>query len=224
MHKELKEQAIKFRLQGKSYNEIIKILGLKSKGTLSCWFKDIKLTNAAQDKLSKNMALAHKRGILAFNVERSERIKKENEDIFLKSVAKVSHINEREMLLIGAALYWGEGYKSNRHPKLSFTNSDREMVVIFMKFIRKILNIDDKRIRTHIHIHPNLNYRKAKVFWSEATGLPISNFRIVDQVSVASAGVRPKNILPFGTLDIRVNSRQEYYRMMGLIKGLIKNV
>jgi hypothetical protein len=70
MHKHKKIRAIKLRLQGKSYGEIMKIMDLPSKGTLSIWFKDLHLSSLARNKLSANLLLAQKGGFL--NLTRNE--------------------------------------------------------------------------------------------------------------------------------------------------------
>lgn len=220
MHHHKKSEAIRLRLEGNSYNEIRKILNLPSKGTLSKWFIDLKLTPEALIKLQKNNNLAEKRGLTAFNQKRKQKIQSENEKIFLDAQNCVNKISERELLLIGISLYWGEGYKSPSHPKFSFTNSDPQMIALMMVFVRKILQVPDLKIRTHIHTHLNVETAQAIIFWSNLTKLPPENFRIVKQISRASNSKRPINLLPYGTLDIRINSRQLYYKMMGLIKGL----
>ena len=215
-----KEQAIQLRLQGKSYNEIRRLLKIPSKGTLSFWFKNLQLTAYAKRRLANNMFLAYKRGLLQFNLDRSKRIKLDNikrQKEAAKSIGKLTH---RELLLVAIALYWGEGYKSGKHPRLGLTNSDPALIAIFMRFIREILKVSEYKIRTHIHTYPNLDQSVAIKFWSRVTKLPSDNFRIVNQVSRASQGKRPKNSLPFGTLDIRVNSRQLFFTMMGWIDGL----
>lgn len=224
MHQHKKAQAIKLRSQGKSYNEIRRLLDLPSKGTLSVWFKDIKLSRSAKERLKSKIKVARQRGLFAFNSRRSKNVAKENDKIFKESNKFIHRITDRDLLITGIALYWGEGYKSGKHPKLSFTNSDPQMIIVFMRFIRRILKISDERIRTHIHIHPNLKIKEAVRFWADLTSLKQENFMIVKQVSSASSGVRPKNILPYGTLDIRVNSRQVYFKMMGLINGLFEQI
>lgn len=62
-----KVAAIKLRIQGKSYGEILKILDIPSKGTLSEWFRDIKLSASAKSRLQNNIDIARERGLFRFN-------------------------------------------------------------------------------------------------------------------------------------------------------------
>ena len=59
----LKEKAISLRQNGESYNNIRKILGIKSKGTLSLWFKNIKLSKKSLKLLEKKRTCPQKRFI-----------------------------------------------------------------------------------------------------------------------------------------------------------------
>ena len=51
-NKHLKVQAISLRLKGYSYNNIIKSLGIKSKGTLNSWFKNLMNSCRPKDLLN----------------------------------------------------------------------------------------------------------------------------------------------------------------------------
>ncbi len=121
-------------------------------------------------------------------------------------------------------MYWGEGTKSERRrgsPGLSFANSDPKMIAVFMKFIREVLKVKEEKIRAGIHIYAEIKSEDAKKFWSGATGLPTNRFYIVEQVSRASQGKRPINLLPYGTAVIKVNNRSLFFKMKGMIQGII---
>lgn len=215
-----KQRAIQLRLRGRSYNEIRKILRIPSKGTLSYWFRGMKLPQAAKLRLAGKMRMAQERGLLNFNKKRTKIILAENQKERTVSSRLIDKLSERELLLIGAALYWGEGYKSGKAPRMVLTNSDPGLARLFMRFVREVLNVPDADIRTHISVHPNVNKKQAVLFWAQITNLPPSNFRVFNQVSRAGKGRRPKRSLPYGTLDIRVHKRILFFKMMGLIDGL----
>ena len=220
----LKNRAISLRRKGKSYNNIRKILGLKSKGTLSHWFKNIKLSKKSIELLNKNNKLAYKRGLFIANKNRKIKIENENKKAFIDGQGYIQSISKKELLLIGAVLYWGEGTKSERSAvSLNFSNSDPLMILVYMRFIREILKIPEERIRAGIHIYPSISSDEAKKFWSKTTKLPENRFYIITQVSRASQNKRPFNILPYGTLAVKINSRQQFYKVKGMIKGIVLN-
>ena len=221
-----KEKAIKLRKEGVSYNNIIKILGIKSKGTLNAWFKNLKLSKKSIKLLEKNNKLAHERGLFKANKNRNEKIIIENGLVFTEAFKQIPELFKKDLILIGAALYWAEGMKSQTRTSsaLIFSNSDQYMIKIYMRFIREILKTPELKIRAGIHIYPSISPDEAKKFWSNITGLPFDRFYIVNQISKASKRKRPVNKLPHGTLNIRVNDRLHFNKVMGMIEGIIKNL
>ena len=223
----LKQKAIRLRLEGKSYTEILKKLQLKSKGTLSVWFHKLKLPKKSKMLLKENIDRATKHGLLEFNKKRSELIQEENNAAYNFGLNEIRKLNDRELLLLGAALYWGEGTKYERKNgsiALVFTNSDPDMIFVFMKFLRQILKIPEERIRAGIHMYSNVeaDIRLTRLYWSKITNLPADRFYISQLISVASSLKRDKNGLPYGTLVIRINDRKIFFRVKGMMKGLIE--
>ena len=222
----LKQQAITLRKEGKSYGQILKILNLKSKGTLSAWFKDLELSEKSKILLKKNNQLASKRRLFESNTKRTEKIMEENENSRSIGNTEIGTLSKRELLLVATALYWGEGTKIENkkgQQQIVFTNSDPFMIQVFLRFLREIWNVKEEKIRAGIHIYPNINPQEARGYWSNITNLPIDRFYIVTQVSRASQNKRPHNSLPYGTLVIKVSGRNLFFKMKGMIQGIIDN-
>lgn len=217
-----RQEAIRLRQLGKSYNEIRKTLGVRSKGTISYWLKNIRLTPVARMRLESNTKRAHERGFLKFNTDRTARIKDENQAELLKGKEQIGTLSARELRLVGAALYWGEGTKSltRSNLSLSFVNSDAEMVRFFLRFVREILKVPDEKIRAGIHLYNGCTDAEGRRYWSKVTKLPEDRFWIIRQVSKASKGKRDPRLLPFGTVVVRVNDRKLFHKVLGMIKGL----
>ena len=129
-------------------------------------------------------------------------------------------------MLIGTALYWGEGSKSERMTStpLDFSNSDPRMVIVYMKFLRKILKIPEERIRAGIHLYPSTPIDKARKFWAITTNLPEKRFFIINQISRASQNKRPFNTLPYGTIAIKISSRIQFHKVKGMIEGIMQKL
>lgn len=223
----LKEKAISLRQEGFSYGYIKNKLGLKSKGTLSVWFRNVVLSKEAKKKLEKNIQIAVEKGLFSFNDKRTKKIKAENKESYDKGFSSVpKDLNKRDLFLLGIALYWAEGTKAGSDkpsPVFSFSNSDPEMVRVFMRFIREILCIHIKDMSGGIHLYPSTNIPDARNFWSKITDIPNEKFYIITQVSKASKGLKG-NKLPYGTLHIRISRRLVFYRIKGMIDGLISNL
>lgn len=222
---EKKHAAIKLRMQGYSYNEIRRSLGMKSKSTVVYWLKDLVLPEDLQALLKQKQSLIQMQALAAFNLQRTRKIESENIQIREVAAADVGLLSRRDLFLVGIALYWGEGFQSERVKrahKLSFVNSNPYMVALFLRFMREILGVNDTQITVHIHLYGETDQKKAIQFWHDVTKLPHERFRSIVQVSNASSSKRPTNSLPHGTLDVRVNSRRLFHQMKGYIDGLGK--
>ena len=81
--------------------------------------------------------------------------------------------------MIGAMLYWGEGYKgSHESPAglVDFANSDPEMIQMFLKFLRAVFYLDESKFRVYLYCHSNQNLKDIMDFWSNLTSIPITQF------------------------------------------------
>ena len=221
------EVALQLRMQCKTYGEICNLFKIP-KSTLSTWFSKLEIDGDARKILETKRSNGYLK-LIEFNKIRTQNIKQENENIRTEYQLKVSKLKNRELMLLGAALYWGEGYKNFNqkkriYPYLCFGNSDPEMIVIFIKFMEEVLGITKQRMRAQVGIYPNMNPQETVDYWHSVTKIPREHFRCQVGLSRASQGKRPKNLLPYGTLQIRVTNRREFFKVKGLIDGIIKSL
>src|SRR3989344_3832071 len=221
------QAALTLRLEGKTYGEIKGLFGIP-KSTLSNWFSTLELDNKVRRILESKRKDGYLK-LLEFNKIRTINIKKENEDIRKDYESRINKLNSRELTILGAALYWGEGYKNfnpkkGAYPYLCFGNSDQLMHKVFVAFLERILKITKDKVRCQVMIYPNINPSKAVQYWQDITQIPVENFRTQMAISRSSQGKRPWNTLPYGTLQLRINKRQEFFKIRGLIDGIIKSL
>ncbi len=219
--------ALKLRGLGKSYREVqSKIPGI-SRSTLSIWFRDLKLSPAAAKILEAKKERAEN-NIIKWSKERSAAAKTRNTETTQEYSDAIGKLSRRDLMLVGASLYWGEGSLQIRggpypHHKTEFSNSSPEMTRVFMRFAREILGVPTEQFRPHVQIYPNLDAQESIAFWAKVTEIPDSYFRAYTQVSSASKHKRPINFLPHGTVQIRINNPVNFYKIQGCINGIIKN-
>ncbi len=221
----LRQKAFALRRRGKSYGEILKKLNLTSKGTLSYWFKGLKLSVVAQKLLEGKIRLARQRGLFKNNRRRTEAIQIENKKVRQIAASEIKPLSRYELLLVGAALYWAEGYnRQDKFPSpfISFGNSNLDMVVLFISFLIKVMKIPEEKLRPIVQIHRNIEPKSAIDFWAKNCNISKERFRVTYQISRASKGKRPFNSLPYGTLKLNVPGRQHFFEIKGWIDGLIK--
>ena len=92
------------------------------------------------------------------------------------SLPKKLSNDELMLKILGTVLYWGEGYKTEKSAGVDFANSDPRMVAVFINFLRKIYNIDEKRLRGYIYCYSNQKYFEIIKFWSKITKIPTNQF------------------------------------------------
>ncbi|MEN9552027.1 MAG: hypothetical protein RI935_404 [Candidatus Parcubacteria bacterium] len=100
---------------------------------------------------------------------------------------------------IGLALYWGEGTKSGT--TLVFTNSDPDMMLLFVTFLRVICKIDEQRIKCLLHIHEGQKDKKLKDFLVKKLSIPVSSFYKTTIHKKGKSDSTKK--LEFGTISLR---------------------
>jgi hypothetical protein len=223
-----REQAILLRLEGYSYNEIHKFLDIP-KSTLSGWLSKLVLSESAKKRLENREVEAGKKALIKRNKEQTVKARKRAVDIKKAASWEVGELSEGSLLLIGAVLYWAEGYKrlKMRDGKeitshvISLTNSDPKIISTFILFLKRILNVPEEKITIEMRLFEHINAEEAINYWMNITQLPRQQFRKpMYPKSKASQGIRPKNRLPYGTIQVIVADTKLFYRLMGYIDGI----
>lgn len=91
------------------------------------------------------------------------------------SEKKVLNETEKLLKIAGLMLYWGEGAKKNTH-SIDFANSDPEMILVFLKFLRSIYQVDESKFRVYLYSYNSLPTNKLIDYWSNITHIPITQF------------------------------------------------
>lgn len=93
------------------------------------------------------------------------------------SFNKKSKLSPQEQILYisGLMLYWGEGAK-NTGSVIDLTNSDPNMIVIFVNFLRKIYQIQEQKLRVLLYCFANQNEDQLKSYWSGLLSIPKNQF------------------------------------------------
>jgi len=215
MKKEAQARARALRKKGISINDIAGTLGV-SKGSVSLWVRDIKLT---KEQRAQNTARGFSRdAIEKRRIARITKTKKRHSAVFLDAQKEVSALTKKELWLLGVALYWGEGTKTFKG-NVSITNSDPAIIKIMMRFFREILNIPDHRFRCHVHTFAHKNAKLAEAYWSGVTRVPVGQF-YKTYTKPSSASRQKRETLPYGTVGIYICDTALQLKMLGWIEGL----
>lgn len=218
-----KELAIKLRKEGLSYSEILEKVPV-AKSTLSLWLRSVGLSKRQKQRLTKKKLLAALRGA---------RRRKDQKRIITKIIKKeaineIKNINKRELWMIGAALYWGEGSKEKwRGSLVQLGNSDPYLIKVFLKWLYEICKIPKSEINVCIYLHVTARHKLKKVqqYWSRVTGFPIKDFqKIIWKKNKINTHRRNVGKDYFGLLKVSVKKSINLNRkIQGWIEGIYKN-
>jgi hypothetical protein len=227
MRKE-KEKALKLRLSGKSYSEIKLELGVP-KSTLSGWLSRLVLNPRLKKEIESRTHKNSLAGLIKRNKNQTKLAKERATETQKKAGEEIARLSKENLLFIGTALYWAEGYKRPmmRYGRIltshqvSLTNSDPFLVKCFLKFLREHCEIPLYRIKLGLRIFPHQNESAIKNFWHQQTGIPFENFqKTMRIISRSSLGKKPFNRLENGVAQIIVADTKLYHRIMGYIEKM----
>jgi hypothetical protein len=94
------------------------------------------------------------------------------------AASEIGALTDRELLLVGTALYWAEGAKDKpyaRRERVRFINSDPGVVRLYLCWL-DLLEVEPARRRYNLAIHESADVAKALLFWAELAGVPPEEF------------------------------------------------
>jgi hypothetical protein len=116
-------------------------------------------------------------------------------------------------------LHWAEGNKGRND--LLFSNSDPDLALTFIIFLRNSMNVNDKDVILHVNCYTNngLSVEQIENYWLEKLGLKRENLRKTTVVTKhpMSKGLK-KGKLPYGTCRFGVHDTEKLHEIYGGIK------
>ncbi len=106
-----------------------------------------------------------------------------------------------ELFNLGIGLFLGEGSKKNKF-NVVIANSDPQILKLFLKFLRKICGIEERKIKAALNIFDDIKTKEAVDFWSKITKISVGR---INTITIRkSKGGTYKNKSRWGTLSIYV--------------------
>lgn len=219
---QFKKKATRLRQNGLSYSEIQEKIPV-SRSTLSLWLRNIELTKSQKTRLKNKTIKSLSLGSKAI---KRKRIRKHNK-IVNRAKAKIKNIGKDELFLIGTSLYWAEGSKQKKHnpsQRAVFSNSDPLMIKVYLKWLKKCLNIKSDEILFEIYSHGNLRQHEKKMikYWSNITNFPLDCFdKIYYKKDKNNQYRKNKKRNYYGLLRIKIRKSTDLNRKItGWIEGV----
>jgi hypothetical protein len=219
--KETRGQARELRHAGMTIPEISQELGL-ARSTAWQITKDIPWT-PAYDTSSRQKDAARRRWD-AYEEQRSL----ERDEARKVALEEIGALADRELMLIGAVLYWAEGTKSkpwSRREQLQFINSDPDVVRLYLGWLR-LLGVPRERISFRVNIHESADVTAAERYWAEAVGISPDDLQRTTLKRHVAKTVRKNTGIDYhGCLAVRVRqSVREYWYMEDLWVAIVRSI
>lgn len=208
-------EARKLRRGGWSINVIAKHLGV-SKASASVWCRDVELTLKQKELLLHKNYAGRMKGAAANKRKKEERI------LFHKENGRtiMGKLTERELLIAGVTLYWGEG---NKKSKIGLTNSDPTLIKFAQRWFRAALGVRQEDFMPRLFIN-NIHKKRVKLvlqFWSNLLQLPLEQFGKPVLLKKNPKKVYENYDNYFGVLALHVKRGTDLkYKILGLIDAL----
>jgi hypothetical protein len=200
------ERARALRAQAWTLQDIAAELGV-SKSSVSLWVRDVEFTPRPRNRGHVSMKPHPLHVARLAEIERCR----------LEGQTRIGVLSDREFLLLGLALYAGEGSKTPND--VSLANSDPRMIRLHVTWLRRFFDVDEARLRVKLYLHENLDLDAAVEFWSALTGIPPSQFTKPYRARADPTIRRAKHVM--GCPSVVYRSSAVHRRVMGMIEAVL---
>jgi transcriptional regulator with XRE-family HTH domain len=204
---EQQEQARAMRARNMTLQDIATELGV-SKSSVSLWVRNVEFTPSKR-RMGPQQRLHPAREAKLLQIATLD----------LLGVRQLGTLDDDAFLAAGAALYAGEGAKTDGSVK--FANTDPAMVRFFCAWLRRFFVVDETRLRVRVYLHDGLDLSAAEAYWSQVTGIPLAQFgkayRAVPDPSIRRAKHE------FGCVYVSYTCATTHRRIMGLVRALLSS-
>jgi hypothetical protein len=198
------------RREGWTYGEIRRLIPV-AKATVAGWCRGIDL---CPDQIAAIRARTAGRAGVPTNTQWRRR--QQIEEIRRRAHAEVADLFADPLWVAGTALYWAEGFKTER--ALGMANSDAALLRVFLRWTRAFHD-DAAEFSLKLNLHAENDEAGARRWWSASLDLPLSSFNRT-YIKPDGTGHR-KNSLPHGVCQVRVRrSADAFHRTMAWVDTL----
>lgn len=146
------------------------------------------------------------------------KIRFEKSPLSFELKSKLSR-QEKELLIAACMLYYGEGAKGGQ--TVDFANSDSVTLQIFLKFLKEICCIDQKKLRFYLYCFSDQNKENLIKFWCRKLKVKKSSFT---KPYIKRADNSFRRTMANGVLHIRYCDVRLLNKILEIIKELSRSL
>ncbi|WP_155368848.1 helix-turn-helix domain-containing protein [Catellatospora vulcania] len=222
---ELRAQAVALREAGSTVPEIAARLGV-ARSTAFTWVRHVPLPDT-DERVARRREHSKRMTDAQWSAHRRQRDERHLEVVDTTAV-QVGRLTERELLLVGAVLYWSEGAKHKPwRPtdwQVTFTNSDLVLVELFLRFVEST-GRSRHDLRYRLSIHESAEVAVVQAWWAQQLHLTESAVGSVTlKRHTPSTGRHNQGVEYRGCLVVTVpRGRELYWLIEGVMNGLARS-
>ena len=112
--------------------------------------------------------------------------------------------------MLGIGIYIGEGTKTN--DSIRIINADPKIIRFAVKWFEQACGLSRKNFSLRLHLYPDNNTKRCIKFWSNSSGIPMSQFQktYIDIRKDKKMFKRGKLLYGTAHLSIRSNGKKEF--------------
>ncbi|WP_369368973.1 hypothetical protein AB5L52_26245 [Streptomyces sp. CG4] len=168
---DLRAKARELRLQGWTYDQIEAELGC-SRSSVSLWVRDL-------PRPEPRYTPEEQRALMREGLTRRRATEREKLEMTkVAALRETGELTDRELFMVGVALYWAEGSKSkpyDRRERAIFVNSDPGVIKTYLAWL-DLLEVDRERLNFRLLIHESADVDAAHRFWAAVADVDTSVF------------------------------------------------
>lgn len=166
---DLRTRARELRLRGWTYDRIQVELGC-SRSSISLWVRDL-------PKPEPRYTPEEQRELMQAGLTRLREAQNEERRRVKDSARQeIGELSDRDLFMVGVALYWAEGQKSKpyqRREVVNFVNSDPAVIKVFLAWL-DLLGVPRERLVYRVMIHESADVDGAERYWAGVVGIDAS--------------------------------------------------
>jgi transcriptional regulator with XRE-family HTH domain len=171
---ELARECRRLRSLGLTQGEIIEKTGA-SVGSVSLWLRGVKVPPNVEARRQAHLQELRLRGSKAIH----DAAVKRQKDQVQRAKESLYDVNQRDLFMVGVALYWAEGTKDKpwrRSGRVTIINSDPTVLRVFLAWLDLVgIASDDRRCR--LTIHESADVATHEQWWAEQLRISTAAFQ-----------------------------------------------
>ncbi|WP_205801140.1 helix-turn-helix domain-containing protein [Micromonospora thermarum] len=219
----LYQEALRLRRAGCTVPEIARRVGV-ARSTAWRWIGHLPLERDEAEVRARRQAHSKVMTDALWAEHRAARDAARAEAV-ARAAAWVKRLRHRELVMVGAAMYWAEGTKAKpwrpHDCRVRFVNSDPMLIALFLRFLEE-MGVRREALRYRVSIHESADAAAAVIWWAEVVGVSPGCFQPTSLKRHRPASVRRNTGEGYrGCLSVEVpQSRHLYWKIEGIMKGM----